>query len=164
MGILSVFDLLTSATFCRYKKMKYMPVHAKYNQNLNIKYSSLAHLYNEWYNAYLNVTAYPRVMVRLEDIIFRADQVVPTICECFGGTYRKNEDTNGVYQRADVANRNPGIDKASHTSGLLGSIIKYGNRTLRRRHYRRIQFEAAKEILDPHLMELFGYSFEDPFA
>ncbi len=142
----------------RYKNKKYIPVHARFNKEVDVKFPSLAHLYNEWYNAYVNVTAYPRLMVRLEDIIFRADQVVPKICECFGGTWSRD----GVHHRAKAANRNPGIDINSPTSGLLGSIIKYGNRTLRRKYYQRIQFEAAKEILDPRLMELFGYSFEDP--
>lgn len=141
--------------------MEYIPVHAKFANHLHIKYTSLAHLYNEWYNAYFNVTSYPRLMVRLEDIIFRAEEVVPKICECYGGEWM-NRKENVVHHNAHVANRNIGIDMSSPTSGLLGSIIKYGNRTLRRRHYRRIQFVAAKEVLDPQLMEQFGYSFEDP--
>jgi len=145
--------------------MKYIPVHVKYSDILNIKYTSLGHLYNEWYNAYLNVTTYPRIMIRLEDIIFHADKVVPQIYDCYGGTWVGGSRTRkeGISLLPFVANRNKGIDKNSPTSGLLGAIIRYGNPTLRRQHYQRMQFEAAKDILDPHLMEMFGYSYEEPY-
>jgi hypothetical protein len=138
--------------------MKYVPVHARYVKGLYIKYPSLVHLWNEWYNAYANVTEFPRIIVRMEDVIFRGETVLPKICECFGGTYRQPDQ---VRRSADVANRNSGIDTSSG-SGLLRSVIKYGSKALRRKHYQKIQFEAAKDLLDPHLMELFGYSYEDP--
>lgn len=138
--------------------MKYLPAKARFNSSIVVTYPSLAHLYNEWYNAYVNVTAYPRLVVRLEDVIFRSEEVLPRICECFGGRW----STDSKFHHAKAANRNAGIDTSSSTSGLLGSIIKYGSPTLRRKHYQRVQFEAAREILDPRLMEMFGYKFEVP--
>lgn len=140
----------------RYGKMKYLPATAKYIKGTTIKYLSIAHIYNEWYNAYANVTEFPRLIVRMEDLIFHGDEVLPKVCECFGGVYNHE-----VRRTANVVNRNSGID-TSVGSGLLRSVIKYGNKALRRKHYQKIQLEAAKEVLDPHLMELFGYSYENP--
>jgi hypothetical protein len=144
----------------RYAKFKYIPAHAKYVKGLHIQYPSIAHLWNEWYSAYVNETSFPRLIVRMEDIIFRAEEVLPKICECYGGTWR-HANENELQHHADVANQNVGID-VSVGSGLLRSIINYGNRTLRRKHYQAIQFEAAREVLDPKLMNLFRYSYEPP--
>lgn len=137
-----------------------MPAHATYIKGLYIKYPSIAHLWNEWYNPYVNATDFPRLIVRMEDLVFRAELVLPKICNCFGGTWTNHyQDT--VKYHASVANQNSGID-TSTGSGLLRSILKYGNRTLRRKHYQSIQFQAAQEVLDPNLMDLLGYSYEPP--
>ncbi len=150
-----------NTTSIRYRKVKYVPVHAKYVKELRIKYTSIVHLWNEWYNAYANVTTFPRLIVRMEDLVFRADEVLPQICECFGGTWQNHHDKTQVRHQPKVANRNAGIDTGLG-SGLLRSIIKYGNTTSRREHYQSMQLEAAKDILDPKLMALFGYKYEEP--
>lgn len=144
----------------RYGKMKYMPVHAKYKSDLQLKYPSIVHLWNDWYNSYVNTTDFPRLVVRMEDVVFRAEVVLPKVCECFGGRWR-HQDRNEVRYHTEVANQNTGID-TSAGSGLLRSIIRYGNRNKRRQHYQVIQFEAARQLLDPKLMAMFGYSYEPP--
>ena len=103
---------------------------------------------------------FPRLMVRMEDIIFRAEEVLPTICNCFGGTMF---NPNRIRYHSSIANHNPGVDIGSgRGSGLLRAILNYGNKTLRRESYQTVQFEAAKEVLDPSLMKLFGYTYEEP--
>lgn len=138
-----------------------MPAHARYHQGLRVKYDSIAHLWNEWYGEYANITTseFPRLIVRMEDILFRADEVVPQICHCFGGTMSNSLEQIRYY--SNVANQNPGVDNGKG-SGLLRSIINYSNKTLRRESYQTVQLEAAKEVLDPSLMKLFGYKYEVP--
>lgn len=146
----------------RYRRSKYIPAHAKYLAGLNVKYDSIAHLWNEWYREYANTTAeFPRLIVRMEDILFRAEEVLPQICNCFGGTMSTSLGPNQIRYYSNVANQNPGVDNGKG-SGLLRSIINYGNKTLRRDSYQAVQFKAAKEVLDPSLMKLFGYRYEEP--
>ena len=154
-------SLHLAINFPRHKKSKYIPAHAKYLAGLKVKYDSIAHLWNEWYREYANTTEFPRLIVRMEDILFRAEEVVPTICHCFGGTMSNSLGPNELRYYSDVANQNPGVDNVKG-SGLLRSIMTYGNKTLRRQSYQAVQFEAAKEVLDPSLMKLFGYSYEEP--
>ena len=87
----------------------------------------MAHLWNEWYTEYIefenanantdqhdagnNNTAmktpdFPFLVVRMEDLIFHADAVVPQMCECVGGTLKGDK----VKQYVKIASRNNGID------------------------------------------------------
>lgn len=145
------------ASHPRHGKVDYMPVWITYSKELKVKHLSLAHLWNEWYYPYMWNVSYPRLMVRLEDLLFHADTVLPQICECMGGRYHQE-----VKHHAEVANRNRGIDTNETSQGLLRSIIKYGNIQNRRKGYPSNQLQAAKEILDPKAMELFGYRYETP--
>ena len=163
----------------RFKKMKYIPVHVKYDKEIRFKYESMAHLWNEWYSEYIrfdndntndnshnNRTAimtspidFPFIVVRLEDLIFHPETVIPKICECGGGT------VNGgtVHQITEIANGyNHAVDTSSGMdSGLLRSIVKYGNISKRRDGYPKFQLKAARDTLDPRLMDLLGYSYEE---
>ena len=105
------------------------------------------------------MTDFPRLIVRMEDLVFRAENVVPKICECFGGKWN-HASQNDIDHHSKTANRNSGID-IGLGSGLLRSVIRYGNRASRREHYQSIQLEAARKVLNPELMALFGYSYED---
>lgn len=97
----------------------------------------------------------------MEDLLFRAEEVLPQICECFGGTMWNALGPNRIQYYSNVANHNPGVDNGKG-SGLLRSIMNYGNKTLRRQSYQAVQLQAAKEVLEPSLMKLFGYSYEEP--
>ena len=69
------------------------------------------------------------------------------------------------HHKRTVANWNSGIDKnLTNGAGLLQSIIKYGSPKTRRKGYTPCQFWAAKDILDPRLMEIFGYHYEEEFG
>jgi hypothetical protein len=91
--------------------------------NVTNSYNSLADMWVDWYKAYYLDTVYnntPRIMVRHEDLIYRPEKVITPICECVGGTIRKD----GFHYEEESANKGKGHGK--HRSGLLTAIIKYG--------------------------------------
>ena len=162
----------------RYKKKKYMPVHVHYDRRVGLRktFQSIAHLWNEWYTEYIEfdesssdnnnkaVTMktpdFPFLVVRMEDMVFHADTVLPQVCECLGGTLNNG---GHVKHYAMIANQNIGIDKSMGVnSGLLRSVVNYGNITKRRDGYPAFQLEAAKDTLDSKLMNLLEYRYEEP--
>jgi hypothetical protein len=140
----------------RFGKVPYVPVSVIYSNEYIIKHQSLGHLWNEWHQEYMNVS-FPRLIVRMEDIVFQAETVLPQICQCIGGEYSPR-----FVHYAEVSNTNIGIETSGPITGLIRAVIKYGNITNRRKGYPPFQLEAAKEVLDPKLMELFGYRYEEP--
>ena len=153
----------------RYGKMKYMPVNLKYDKPIRYKYESIAHLWNEWNLDYIKFqednksmkspTDFPFIVIRLEDLTFHAHTIIPKMCECAGGTVKRDGQ---VKFTPKIANRNHGVDVSSGTmSGLLRSVVKYGNITRRRDGYPDFQLQAAKEVLDPRLMDILRYPYED---
>mmetsp|Transcript_49853 Transcript_49853/g.120803 ORF Transcript_49853/g.120803 Transcript_49853/m.120803 type:complete len:463 (+) Transcript_49853:229-1617(+) len=141
----------------RYGKMKYMPVHAKFDGGLYIKYESLAHMWNLWYKAYLSSDDdFPRLIVRLEDLVFHAETIIPQICTCAGGTHKAE-----FVHSSTVQNQNIGIDTSNVHEGLYRSIVRYGTTRNRRKGYPPFQLDAIKDILDPSMMDVFGYPYEE---
>jgi hypothetical protein len=138
----------------RFAKMKYIPVVVKYNSDLKLKYESLVHYWNLWYSEYAEAL-FPRLFVRMEDLLFHGEEVVTQICECGGGEMR----TPFTHVK-EVANPHRGIEQNHKLAGLIGSLIRYGNVATRKKGYSPFQLQAAKNLLDSTLMKLFGYPYE----
>jgi hypothetical protein len=129
---------------------------------LKYKHPSLPDFWNAWNDEYVHnrTSSFPRLVVRLEDLVFHAEKVVPQLCECAGF-----ETRGEFHHKRTVANLNKGIDKNfTNGAGLLQSIIRYGNPKTRRKGYSPCQLWAAKGILDPRLMDVFGYHYEEEFG
>ena len=140
------------------KKLNYTPIFVTYDakNGLKRKHESLAHMYNEWYSEYINSTS-PRLFVRTEDLVFRPKETLHKVCSCFGGTVRpalKVMSTDVKKRMADIGTRQ---------TSLLKALISYGHRAGRREGYEQNpnQLNAARDILDPNVMDYFGYSYED---
>lgn len=89
-------------------------------------------------------------MVRFEDLIFRADEVIPQVCQCvLGNSYR--QPSKFLHFRGAAK------DHGGGQGGLLDSIIKYGNQTKRAQGYTQNQWNAANEVIGQDLMNRFGY-------
>lgn len=145
----------------RYARMKYIPIHTKYDVDIKVKYDSLPSMWNEWYNQYENST-FPFLLIRMEDLVFHAEHIMPQVCECAGFQYR-----GSLHQMNEVQNKNHGIEQNATSQGLLRSIIQYGNTTNRRNGYTSLQLKAAADLLDEQLMKRFTYNFESmnhPFS
>ena len=84
-----------------------------------VHYDSLAHVWRDWYSDYFTERSYPLLMARLEDIVYRPQQVVAPICACVGGTMRPEFE----YQQ-ESANKGKGHGK--HRSDLVAAFVKFG--------------------------------------
>jgi hypothetical protein len=123
----------------------------------NQGYESIAHLWNRWNRGYYDSMAFPRLMVRMEDLIFYPDKVVPEICGCAGGSLIHPE-------RIQIPLESAKKDTSGHQQKLsttyLQAVIKYGNiRTWER--FPLWDHLAARAILDKELMQVFGYDHPD---
>lgn len=100
-----------------------MPYGYKNNGTHSVKttYQSLAHMYMEWYKPYFEQRAYPRLMIRFEDLVFRSEDVVTKVCECVGGTM--NGWRGQFIYKTKSSNKGPGHGQRSD---LLSAFIKYG--------------------------------------
>jgi hypothetical protein len=138
----------------RYARVKYIPIHVKYDGDCERKYDSLPHLWNEWYSSYEN-SSFPFLLVRMEDLVFHAETILPKVCECAGFEYLGN-----FRHINEVQNTNHGIEQNATRQGLLRSILTYGNISNRRAGYPLFQLKAARTVLSDHLMRRLNYRYE----
>jgi hypothetical protein len=117
----------------------------------NHTYPTLMHLWNRWYRQYYDSVSYPRLMVRMEDLLFYPKETITQICDCVGGSM----DVTGFTVLAQSA-KGYANGHGNHKTGLVDGWIKYGNR----RTYERFtptDWSAAREIVDKDMLEYFGY-------
>jgi hypothetical protein len=98
-------------------------------------------------------------MVRFEDLLFFGKDVTRAMCQCGGGTPRKDNGRSGDFTHvAESAKKG----KTAHGSlkertNLVGALIKYGSGKHRTDTMTRDDLIAARRHFDPELMEAFGY-------
>lgn len=124
------------------------PAFADYEKKFPIRYDSLVHVWNEWNREYLEAD-FPRLMVRFEDQLFHGEKVMQLISNCSGIPLHQPY----VYQW-----RESKMHGAS--SNLVSALSKYGNSRGRHTPFDVKDLEYAKSVLDPSLMEIFGYQHE----
>src|SRR3569832_24505 len=56
--------------------------------NSDEQYDSLAHMWSSWYRRLLN-TSVPRLIIRHEDILFHADEIMAIVADCVGTPMNK---------------------------------------------------------------------------
>ena len=117
-----------------------------------IHYTSLVDMWNTWYGDWYDAK-FPRLMVRFEDLLFHAEDVVSKVCKCGGGTMAKT-----FRYVEDSAKGETGPHAGS--AGFLASLVTYGNSTLRNKATltERADVEYFREYIDKDLMETFGYA------
>jgi hypothetical protein len=103
--------------------IKGVPYGAKGNETHPIQntYSSLAHMYMDWYMPYFQEKEYERLMIRFEDLVYRPKEVITKVCECVGGTI-KGFKGKFLY-KTKTSNKGPGHGQRSD---LLSAFAKYG--------------------------------------
>ena len=131
-----------------------IPVNIRYNKESRTAHKSLAHLWNDYYGAYDNVTAYPRLIVRFEDFLIYPKEVVTEVCECAGGVIKDSDKFQVIAASAKGSN-----GPHSGAQGLIASIQRYGDAQIRRAAYTDAKdVNFAKESLDPELMKKYQYT------
>lgn len=132
-----------------------IPVMIAHRDTSNHTYHrSMAHLWNDWYNAYDDENIdYPRLFVRYEDLLFRPEPVLREICACAGGVMTNLNVVEGS------AKGQAGNNKGS--SNLMQSLIRYGNSKKRIENFEDPDLVFAKDNLDKKLMDKFGYKYPE---
>lgn len=118
---------------------------------------SLAHLWNDWYKMYLEDATYPRLIVRLEDLVFHAKETTTTICECVGGKMRTDRPFTYVLDSAKADSR--GHDTST---GFVQAWIKYAKPMPPRGGFTPSDYRAAEEALNDEYMKMFHYAHPPP--
>jgi len=122
----------------------------------NQMYESIAHLWNRWNRGWYDSMAFPRLMVRMEDLIFYPDKVIPEVCSCAGGSMMHKR----IKIPFESAKANTSGHAQQHSKTYLQAVIKYGNvRTWDR--FPMWDHIAARFILDKELLDVFGYEHPD---
>jgi len=114
-------------------------------------YSSIVHLFNEWYEAY-DQADYPRLLIRMEDLVFHTKETITKVCECAGGKIRR--DRPFVYVVDSAKKDSPGHDTST---GFAEAWIKYSKPLQVQAGFTESDYEAALTVINQELMEKFGY-------
>jgi hypothetical protein len=112
-------------------------------------FDSLAHVWNDWYGGYLDVSPYPRLIVRYEDLLFHAEQVIQEVCSCAGGKMRLKDKL--IYKHAPKGH----IHKSD--TGFIKAVVQYGNAQMRRKGFLLEDLKYAYKHLRSDLMDIFHY-------
>jgi len=126
-----------------------VPVWMGKNPQVGPSWPSLVHYWNAWYRSYANAD-FPRLMIRFEDTLFHARQVMKQVCECGGGELVSPD--RHIYHLDEA--------KWQHKhaqNNMVSAIVKYGTDAGRYRNMTREDLEFARNHLDPSLLDLFHY-------
>lgn len=142
--------------------LHHFPVAVKY-ANFTRHHLSLVHFYNEWYQEYIELKNYPHLIIRMEDLLFFPDEVVPQICACAGGMIIPGNTTNKsvrlVVESAKAKHSKKFMEEGQEHTGYLDALIKYGTSTTRYKGMTPQDLQYAGRYLDSHIMDLFQYGY-----
>jgi len=84
-------------------------------------YPNLLDFWKTWNEDYLDAPQFPRLVVRLEDLVFFPHQTLSQICSCAGGKYRPHGSIF-QYKQGGTVRRN-----AKHNIPLVDAWIRHGS-------------------------------------
>ncbi len=150
---------------------KVIPLWVRYHSE-NWKHESLAHMWTDWYKDYYDAE-FPRLMIRLEDLVFYPHETIRQICECAGGSKDSNDgegyfeyvgDENLVLSlETSIRGNHPMLDKihGKDRVGLLGAMAKHAGNfsvTHRAQGMTKEDLEFATDVLkESDVMTYFQY-------
>lgn len=132
-----------------------IPVSVEYN-SLTTHHASLAEMWNDWYGEYAQAD-FPRIFVRMEDLVFHTSNVTEQICQCAGGRL----STKRKFQYVRNSAKEDELHEFQYETTMLDAMIRYGSATNQDRLKGMTQEDAAyaQSVLRPDLMDMFGYSY-----
>lgn len=116
---------------------------------------SLLHLWNDWYREYLHDYKDPFLMVRFEDLLFRPRAVLDVIRECPGAVWAEEDAFTYVVDQSKWEH----VRFHGPQSNMVSAMIKHGNAARRVKGLTPHDLRAARDVLDPELMKIFGYHY-----
>lgn len=133
-----------------------IPVWVRYKSETR-NHASLAHMWLEWYEEYFTAD-WPRLMVRLEDLVFYPHETLRQICECFEGAQYVGDDKLALSLDSVKGGSDNVHGKAEDRPGLLEAII---NHALQNRTNGMTEDDyvfAASLLQDSKIRQEFGYT------
>jgi hypothetical protein len=134
---------------------KVIPLWVRYKSETR-NHESLAHMWKDWYAEYYNETVadWPRLMVRLEDLVFYPHETLKQICDCVEGTYVGEENLSLSMDSAKgiQPDKIHGSDKTGLVQAMISHVLK--NRT---EGMTVEDADFAKTTLENSVMQIFGY-------
>jgi hypothetical protein len=118
-------------------------------------WSTLLHLWNDWYREYLHEYKEPFLMVRFEDLLFRPRTVLNVVRQCAGAVWAEEDAFTYIVDQS----------KWEHArfygpqSTMLSAMIKHGNAARRVKGMTEVDVQIARNVLDKELMQIFGYQY-----
>jgi len=113
----------------------------------SFQYASLADMWSEWNGGYLEVD-YPRLMIRFEDTIFHAEEVMRKVSQCVGIPMR---NTYQYYLKEAKSHGN--------SVNFLTAMSRYGTDVGRIDNLTIQDLMYARTALDSELMEILHYQY-----
>jgi hypothetical protein len=122
-------------------------------------YDSVAHLYQEWYREYLyyndtTTSAFPRLIVRMEDLIHHPQVTLRQVCECAGGSFHWSADyITTLSLLTNVKGTTLGHGKSRSTGFLKAWIDEDPKLKL----VSSASKEYTRQVINADMMNLFQY-------
>mmetsp|Transcript_24051 Transcript_24051/g.56870 ORF Transcript_24051/g.56870 Transcript_24051/m.56870 type:complete len:429 (-) Transcript_24051:1887-3173(-) len=128
-----------------------IPLWVRYKSETR-NHDSLAHMWKDWYDEYYNVD-WPRLMVRLEDLVFYPHETVRKICECVDGKYVGDDNLSMTLDSAKAKDdKIHGKDRTGLVRAMIAHVTQ--NRT---KGMTLDDAAFAKQTLEDSVMRTFGY-------
>lgn len=135
--------------------MRVIPLYARYKSETR-NHDSLAHMWKDWYADYYDetITPWPRLMVRLEDLVFYPHETIQQICDCVEGEYVGEERLTLKLNSSKGVEPDHihGSDKPGYVKAMLSHILN--NRT---EGMTPEDADYAAKALEDSVMQIFGY-------
>ncbi|KAG7342006.1 hypothetical protein IV203_007098 [Nitzschia inconspicua] len=133
-----------------------IPVWVRYKSETR-NHLSLAHMWLEWYEEYFSAD-WPRLMVRLEDLVFYPHETLRQICECYDGAVYVGDDMLSLTLESVKGGSDNIHGKAEDRSGLIDAMINHAlqNRT---KGMTMADYTFSTALLrDSKMRQEFGYT------
>jgi hypothetical protein len=139
------------------------PVRAKVYQTQ--EYASLLHYWNEWnggYYYYSNTsTTFPRLMIRLEDLVYFPKPTLSTICDCVGGQFLWIPELLSHKRGGHVGKEGSNNSTQKQRHPLIQAWQRHANVRTTAHQMDRQDQTATREIMDFQLLNALGYRLWD---
>jgi hypothetical protein len=132
-----------------------IPLWVRYKSETR-NHASLAHMWLEWYEDYF-AADWPRLMVRLEDLVFYPHETLRQICECYeGATYIGDDNLSMTLESVKGGSDNI-HGKAEDRTGLVDAMIKHVLQNRTKGMTKEDYAFATKLMLESKIPRTFAY-------
>ncbi len=134
---------------------KVVPVRVRYKNEVAF-HDSIAHFWKEWnqeyYDAFDGTAIFPRLMIRLEDLVFYPQHILTTICNCVGGRLLSPLILKGDTSKRGGENVH-GRNKTDLRTAMISHV--YTNRT-KGMTFKDIHY-ASSVLKESKVLQAMGY-------